>query len=73
VAPDLAQLENSLWDAADELRANSGLKASEYGTPVPGLIFVRFADATFAAARHGSRPRPPRVDRVLTQLLARRP
>lgn len=49
--PDLTELENRLWDAADELRANSGLKASEYGTPVLGLIFLRFADAKFAAAR----------------------
>ena len=47
---DLAQLETRLWDAADELRANSGLKASEYGTPVLGLIFLRFADAKFKAA-----------------------
>jgi type I restriction enzyme M protein len=53
VAPDLADLEKSLWDAADELRANSGLKASEYGTPVMGLIFLRFAEATFVAARDG--------------------
>ena len=49
--PDLAELESRLWDAADELRANSGLKASEYGTPVLGLIFLRFADARFEAAR----------------------
>jgi len=49
--PDLAQLENRLWDAADELRANSGLKASEYASPVLGLIFLRFADARFEAAR----------------------
>jgi type I restriction enzyme M protein len=48
--PDLAELEQRLWDAADELRANSGLKASEYGTPVLGLIFLRFADAKFQAA-----------------------
>ncbi len=48
---DLAELEKRLWDAADELRANSGLKASEYGTPVLGLIFLRFADAKFEAAR----------------------
>ncbi len=48
---DLAELEQRLWDAADELRANSGLKASEYGTPVLGLIFLRFADAKFSAAR----------------------
>ena len=48
---DLPELERRLWDAADELRANSGLKASEYGTPVLGLIFLRFADARFTAAR----------------------
>lgn len=48
--PDLSQLESRLWDAADELRANSSLKASEYGTPVLGLIFLRFADAKFEAA-----------------------
>jgi type I restriction enzyme M protein len=48
--PDLAELENRLWDAADELRANSGLKASEYGTPVLGLIFLRFAETKFDAA-----------------------
>ena len=48
---DLSELENRLWDAADELRANSKLKASEYGTPVLGLIFLRFADTSFAAAR----------------------
>jgi type I restriction enzyme M protein len=44
-------LEKRLWDAADELRANSGLKPSEYGTPVLGLIFLRFAEARFEAVR----------------------
>jgi type I restriction enzyme M protein len=51
VQPDLTELEDRLWDAADELRANSGLKASEYASPVLGLIFLRFADARFEAAR----------------------
>ena len=40
----LKQLENDLWAAADTLRANSDLKASEYSTPVLGLIFLKFAD-----------------------------
>ncbi len=44
-------LEKRLWDAADQFRANSGLKAAEYSTPVLGLIFLRFADARFAAQR----------------------
>ena len=30
-------LEQRLWDAADQFRANSGLKAQEYSTPVLGL------------------------------------
>jgi len=44
-------LERRLWDAADELRANSKLKASEYSVPVLGLIFLRYADVKFEAAR----------------------
>lgn len=35
----IAELEKRLWDVADELRANSDLKSSEYSTPVLGLIF----------------------------------
>ena len=46
-----ATLEQRLWDAADQLRANSGLKASQYSQPVLGLIFLRFADVRFAARR----------------------
>lgn len=44
------QLERRLWGAADELRANSKLKASEYSIPVLGLIFLRYADVKFAEA-----------------------
>jgi type I restriction enzyme M protein len=40
----LKKLEADLWRAADALRANSDLKASEYSTPVLGLIFLKFAD-----------------------------
>lgn len=43
----LKQLEDDLWAAADNLRANSDLKASEYSTPVLGLIFLKFADINF--------------------------
>ena len=45
-----SQLEARLWGAADELRANSKLRASDYSIPVLGLIFLRYADAKFAAA-----------------------
>ena len=41
------EIEKRLWDTADELRANSKLKASEYSVPVLGLIFLRFADYKF--------------------------
>ncbi len=40
----LKKLEKDLWAAADKLRANSDLKASEYSTPVLGIIFLKFAD-----------------------------
>jgi type I restriction enzyme M protein len=43
----LKKLEADLWRAADGLRANSDLKASEYSTPVLGLIFLKFADNKF--------------------------
>ena len=43
-------LEKRLWDAADDLRANSKLKSSEYSIPVLGLIFLRYADYKFARA-----------------------
>lgn len=44
-------LEKSLWDAADQFRANSGLKAQEYSGPILGLIFLRFAEVRFTAQR----------------------
>lgn len=43
----LKDLENKLWQAADKLRVDSGLKASEYATPILGLIFLRFASLRF--------------------------
>ncbi|MBI2970452.1 MAG: SAM-dependent DNA methyltransferase [Gammaproteobacteria bacterium] len=48
---DNQMLEKRLWDAADQFRANSGLKAGQYSTPVLGLIFLRFAEARFAQRR----------------------
>jgi len=44
------ELEKRVWDAADELRANSKLKSSEFSIPVLGLIFLRYADQKFADA-----------------------
>lgn len=44
------EIEKKLWNAADELRANSKLKSSEYSVPVLGLIFLRYADHKFSHA-----------------------
>ncbi|MDQ3019000.1 MAG: N-6 DNA methylase [Bacteroidota bacterium] len=38
-----SQVEKRLWDAADQLRANSNLTSTEYSMPVLGLIFLRHA------------------------------
>ena len=61
-------LEERLWAAADQFRANSGLKAQEYSGPILGLIFLRFAEVRFTARRQvleaagGSPRRSSRVD-----------
>jgi type I restriction enzyme M protein len=46
-AEQLKTLEDNLWSAADKLRVDSGLKASQYSTPILGLIFLRFASIRF--------------------------
>ena len=40
-------IEARLWEAADELRANSELTSAEYSAPVLGLVFLRYADHKF--------------------------
>ena len=44
---DIYDIAVRLWETADELRANSHLKAAEYAIPVLGLIFLKFADSRF--------------------------
>jgi type I restriction enzyme M protein len=51
MANNHSDTERRLWDAADEFRANSDLKSSEYATPVLGLIFLRYADHRFTLAK----------------------
>ena len=43
----LKQLKDTLWATADQLRANSGLKSTEYAEPILGLIFLRFAEVKY--------------------------
>lgn len=56
----LKELEDRLWDAADKLRVDSGLKASEYATPILGLIFLRFASIKFNKVK-------PEIDAILAE------
>jgi len=48
---ELGELFNRLWTAADELRANSKLRSTQYSTPVLGILFVRYADYMFEEAK----------------------
>ena len=43
-------IESRLWEAADELRANSELTSNEYSVPVLSLVILRYADHKFLAA-----------------------
>jgi type I restriction enzyme M protein len=47
---NLAKFESDLWEAADNLRANSKLTSSDYFMPVLGIIFLRHAANRFDAA-----------------------
>lgn len=47
---NLEKLEGELWQAADQLRANSGLTSNEYCMPVLGVIFLRHATNRYKAA-----------------------
>src|SRR5487761_246724 len=58
MAADIAEIEHRLWRTADQLRANSGLRPSEYLRPVLGLLFLRYADAIFAKAEKALKPKP---------------
>jgi len=47
----IEKLEADLWEAADNLRANSKLTSSDYFMPVLGVIFLRHAANRFEAAQ----------------------
>jgi len=47
----IEELENRLWSAADQLRANTGLTSQEYSRPVLGLIFLRYAEYRYEVAK----------------------
>jgi type I restriction enzyme M protein len=49
---DIEQFESDLWEAADNLRANSKLTSSDYFMPVLGVIFLRHAANRFNVAHN---------------------
>ena len=57
---NLTQLEGRLWEAADQLRANSKLTSTEYYMPVLGLIFLRHAHIRFLSVKAEIEPRLPK-------------
>lgn len=43
----IKDVESRLWNTADQLWANTGLRPSQFSTPVLGLIFLRYAEKRF--------------------------
>ena len=44
---ELKKLKDDLWHSADMLRAGAHLSANNYGQPILGLIFLRYADILY--------------------------
>ena len=44
-------IEKTLWEAADDLRANSNLTSQEYSKPILGRVFLKYADNKFSVAK----------------------
>ncbi len=61
------ELEKRLWEAADELRANSHLTSSQYSTPILGLIFLKFAEFKFTHAAETLKKKKSRLNRGVGQ------
>lgn len=48
---DIADVKRTLWEAADEIRANSRLTPAEFRGPALGLIFLAYAEQRFEMVR----------------------
>jgi type I restriction enzyme M protein len=59
---NIIQLENRLWEAADQLRTNSKLTSTEYCMPVLGLIFLRHAYNRFLIVKSDIEKNLPKRD-----------
>lgn len=49
---ELKTLKENLWQTADMLRAGAHTAANQYGQPILGLIFLRYADILFTHTSH---------------------
>ncbi len=56
---DIEAVERKLWNAADNLRANSNHASNEYFLPVMGLLFLRHAYNRFLSAKEEILPTLP--------------
>jgi len=65
---NIEALERRLWDAADQLRANSGLGSNEYFMPVMGLIFLRHANNRFLKVKAEIEPKLPKRQGIARSL-----
>lgn len=66
---NINRLEKDLWEAADNLRANSKLTSTEYCMPVLGVIFLRHAANRFDVVTEeieasGQKRKPVKADYV---------
>ncbi len=68
----LKKLEDDLWEAADQLRANSKLTSTEYYMPVLGVIFLRHATNRFNAAHEEIQRTVTHREPVLADYVKRR-
>lgn len=48
---NISLIEKDLWEAADDLRANSKLTATEYAQPILGFIFLSHATSRFYSSQ----------------------
>jgi hypothetical protein len=73
-----AALEKRLWDAADQFRANTGLKSQEYSAPdlliPPDRLLKKFGEATIPMAEqiHALYQKIQNLRRIRDLLLPRR-
>ena len=71
---NIKRIETDLWEAADNLRANSKLTSTEYCMPVLGVIFLRHAANRFDVvtkeiAASGKKRKPVKADYVRRRAL----